>query len=106
MLDTNRQVSEILEKTKEIYLEFCKWKAEVLQILSRVEYSKVNDWLADSQLYKLKSAAKNQREVTLGMTIKIVNRDKLSHELLWTTKQKTKTRNTFEEKHFNLYKAV
>ena len=24
MLDTNRQVSEILEKTKEIYLEFCK----------------------------------------------------------------------------------
>ena len=106
MLDTNRQVSEILEKTKEIYLEFCKWKAEVLQILSRVEYSKVNDWLADSQLCKLKSAAKNQREVTLGMTIKIVNRDKLSHELLWTTKQKTKTRNTFEEKHFNLYKAV
>ena len=71
-----------------------------------VENIKVNVWLADSKLYKLKSAAKNQREVTLRMTIKIVNRDKLSHELLLTTKQKTKTRNTFEEKHFNLYKAV
>lgn len=24
MLDTNRQVKEILEKTKEVYLDFCK----------------------------------------------------------------------------------
>ena len=40
------------------------------------------------------------------MTIKIVNRDKLSLELLLTTKQKTKARNTFQKKNFNWYKAV
>ena len=65
-----------------------------------VEYSKVNVWLADSQLYKLKSAAKNQREVTLRMTIKIVNRDKLSHELLLTTKQKNKIKKYIWRKTF------
>ena len=32
------------------------------------------------------------------MTIKIANRDKLSLELLLTTKQKTKARNTFQKK--------
>ena len=40
------------------------------------------------------------------MTIKIANRDKLSLELLLTTKQKTKARNTFQKKNFNWYKAV
>ena len=61
-----------------------------------VEYSKVNVKLLDSQLNKLKSAAKNQTEVTLRMNIKMFDRKKLPCELLQTKRQKTKSRNAFE----------
>ena len=61
-----------------------------------VEYSKVNVKLLDSQLNKLKSAAKNQTEVTLRMNIKMFDRKKLPYELLQTKRQKTKSRNAFE----------
>ena len=37
-----------------------------------VEYNKVNVKLSDSQLHKLKSAVKNQTEVTLKMNIKFL----------------------------------
>ena len=61
-----------------------------------VEYSKVNVKLLDSQLNKLKSAAKNQTEVTLRMNIKMFDRKKLPYELLQTKRQKAKSRNAFE----------
>ena len=61
-----------------------------------VEYNKVNVELSDSQLNKLKSAAKNQIGVTLRMNIKMFKGDNLPHELLLTTRQKTKLRNAFE----------
>ena len=55
-----------------------------------VEYSKVNVKLSDSQLNKLKSAAKNQTGVTLIINIKMFNGNDLPHELLLTTtRQKT-----------------
>ena len=38
-----------------------------------VEYNKVNARLSNSQLNKLKSAVKNQTEVTLRMTMKMFN---------------------------------
>ena len=44
--------------------------------------------LSNSQLNKLKSAVKNQTEVTLRMTIKMFNWNNLPHELLLTTRQK------------------
>ena len=61
-----------------------------------VEYSKINVKLSNSQLSKLKTAAKNQTGVTLRMNIKVFNGNNLPDELLLTTRQKTKLRNAFE----------
>ena len=61
-----------------------------------VEYSKVNVKLSNSQLNKLKTAAKNQTVVTLRLNIKMFNGYNLPHELLLTTRQKFKLRNAFE----------
>ena len=60
-----------------------------------VEYSKVNVKLSDTQLKKLKAAVKNKTGVTLRMSLKMLNRNDLPHELLLTTRQKTKLRNPF-----------
>ena len=73
-----------------------------------VEYNKVNVKLSDSQLNKLKTAVKDQTGVTLQMNIKKVNGNNLPHELLLTTRQKTKFRNAFKNSisaHIKLSKA-
>ena len=51
-----------------------------------VEYSKVNVKLSDTQLKKLKTAAKNKTRTTLGMNLKRLNGNDLTHELLLTTR--------------------
>ena len=61
-----------------------------------VEYNKLNVKLSDSQLNKLETAVKNQTGTTLRMNIKMFNGNDLLHELLLTTRQKTKLRNAFE----------
>ena len=61
-----------------------------------VEYSKVNVKLSDSQLNKLKTTVKDQTGVTLQMNIKTFSGNNLPHELLLTTRQKTKFRNAFK----------
>ena len=53
-----------------------------------VQYKKVNVKLSDSQLNKLKSAAKNQTVVTLRMNIKTFSENNLPHEFLLTKRQK------------------
>ena len=60
-----------------------------------VEYSKVNVKLSDTQLKKLKNAVKNKTGTTLRINLKMFNGNNLPHELLLTTKQKTKLRNAF-----------
>ena len=60
-----------------------------------VEYNKVNVELSDTQLNKLKNAVKNKTETTLRINLKIFHGNNLSHELLLTTRQKTKVRNAF-----------
>ena len=60
-----------------------------------VEYSKVNIKLPDTQLKKLKTAVKNKTGTTLRMSLKMLNGNDLPHELLVTTRQKTKLRNAF-----------
>ena len=60
-----------------------------------VEYSKVNLKLTDAQLKKLKPAVKNRTGTTLRMSLKIFGENDLAHELLLTTRQKTKLRNAF-----------
>ena len=59
-----------------------------------VEYNTVNARLSNSQLNKLKSAVKNRQGTTLRMNTRMFNSDNLSHELLLTTRQTTKLRNT------------
>ena len=58
-----------------------------------VKYSKVNVKLSDTQLKKLKTAVKNKTGTTLRIIFKMFNGNDLPHELLWTTRQKTKPRN-------------
>ena len=60
-----------------------------------VEHNKVNVNLSDTQLKKLKSAVKNKTGATLRMSLKVFNGNDLPHELLLTTRQKTKLRNSF-----------
>ena len=60
-----------------------------------VEYSKVNIKISDVQLKKLKTAVKNKTGTTLRMSLKMFNGNDLPHELLLTTRQKTKLRNAF-----------
>ena len=60
-----------------------------------VEYSKVDAKLTNSQLKKLKTAVKKKTEVTLRMSFKMFDGNDLPHELLLTTRQKTKLRNAF-----------
>ena len=61
-----------------------------------VEYNRVNVKLSESQLNKLKTVVKNQTGVTLQMNIKMFNTNNLPHELLLTTRQKTRLRNAFK----------
>ena len=58
--------------------------------------SKVNVKLTDTQPKKLKAAVKNKTEITLRMSLKMLDRNNLPHEFLLTTRQKTKLRNAFE----------
>ena len=60
-----------------------------------VEYTKVNVKLSNTPIKKLKDAVKNNTGTTLRISSKMFNGSKLPHELLLTTRQKTKTRNAF-----------
>ena len=55
----------------------------------------VNVKLSDTQLKKLKTAVKNKNRIPLRISLKMLNGNDLPHELLLTTRQKTKLRNTF-----------
>ena len=60
-----------------------------------VKYSKVNVNLSNEQLKNLKTAAKYKIGTTLRISLKILDGNDLPHELLLTTRQKTKLRNAF-----------
>ena len=60
-----------------------------------VKYTKVNVKLSDSQIKKLKVAAKYNTGTTLRINLKMFNGNDLPHELLFTTRQKAKLRNAF-----------
>ena len=57
-----------------------------------VEYSKVNVELSDRQLKNLKTAVKNKAGTTLRMSLKMLDRNDLPHELSLTTRQKNKAK--------------
>ena len=60
-----------------------------------VEYSKVNVKLTDTQLKKIENRCQNKTGPTLRMTLKMLDGNDLPHELLLTTRQRIKLRNTF-----------
>ena len=60
-----------------------------------VECSKVSLKLTDTQLKKLKAAVKNKTGTTLRMNLKMLDGNDLPHELLLTTRKRTKLRNVF-----------
>ena len=60
-----------------------------------VEYTKVNVKLSDSQIKKLKDAVKDNTGTILKISLKMFNGNNLPHELLLTTRQKSKVRNAF-----------
>ena len=59
------------------------------------EYSKVNVKLTHTPLKKLKTTIKNKTGTILRMSLKTFDGNNLPHELLLTTRQKTKLRNIF-----------
>ena len=60
-----------------------------------VQYSKVNVKLSDTQLKKIKTAVEIKTGTTITMNLKMFNGKDLSRELLLTTRQKAKLRNSF-----------
>ena len=60
-----------------------------------VEYSKVNAKLSDRQLKQQKTVVKDKTGAALRMSLKMLDRNDLPHELLLTTRKKTKLRNAF-----------
>ena len=62
-----------------------------------VKYNKVNVKLSDTQLKKLKTVFKNKTGTTLRISLKMFNGNNLPHELLLTTRQKTKLRNALNK---------
>ena len=65
-----------------------------------VEYAKVNVKLSNSQIKKPKDAVKNNTGTTLRISLKMFNGNDLPHELLLTTRQKTKIRNASNNNTF------
>ena len=63
-----------------------------------VEYNKVNVKLSDTQLKKLKNSVKNKTGTTLRISLKMLNGDNLSHQLLLSTRQKAKVTNALNNK--------
>ena len=57
----------------------------------------VNVKLSDAQLKKLKTVVKKKTGTTLRMSLKMLNGNDLPHELLLTTRQKTKLKNAFND---------
>ena len=60
-----------------------------------IEYSKLNVKLTDTQVTKLKTAVKDKTRTTLRMSLKMFDGNDLPHELLLTTRQKSKLRSEF-----------
>ena len=61
-----------------------------------VEYKTVNPKLSNSQLNKLKSAAKNKQGTTLRMNARMFSSQDLPHKLFLTQRQITKLKNNIE----------
>ena len=57
----------------------------------------MNVKLTDTQVKKLKTAVKDKTGTNLRMNLKVIDGNDLPHELLLSTRQKTKLRNAFNK---------
>ena len=62
------------------------------------EYSKVNVKLSNKQLKELKNIVKNKTGTTLRNILKMFDANDLPQEFLFSTRQKTKLKNAFNNK--------
>ena len=83
----------ILEKIKENRLKFSQGSVTVLKKMANDQEARVK--LTNTQLNKLKPAAKNKTGTTLRLTKKNFQDEELPHELFLTTRQATKLKNVF-----------
>ena len=60
-----------------------------------VEFNKANVKLSDKQLIELKTAVKNKTGAILRMSLNMIDGNYLPHELLLTTRRRTKLRMAF-----------
>ena len=60
-----------------------------------IEHSKVNVKLTNTQLNNLKTDVKNSTGTTISMSLNMFDGNDLPHELLLTTRRKTKLINAF-----------
>ena len=79
-----RNCIRILQRNSKIVVRTYKW----------LNNNTVNAKLSDSQLNKIKNDVKNRQGTTLRMNARMFNGNNLPHELLLTTGQTTKLRNT------------
>ena len=90
-------VLTILEKMKETILKFSQGSITALKMLPNHEEARVK--LTNTQLNKLKSAAKKKRKKKTGATLRITKKnfqdEELPHELFLTIRNKPKMRNAF-----------
>ena len=93
--NSDAMIYYILKQSKETILQFSKGTTKVLWIIQMVEYSKDNVKLSDKQLKKLKPAVKNKTETALRMILRMFDGNDSPHQVLLTTRQKTKLRNAF-----------
>ena len=84
-----------MKSQKKQYYNFLKEQQTFCDYIKMVECSKVNVKLSDTQLKKLKTAAKDKTGTTLRMSLKMFAENDLPHQLLLTTRQKAKLRNAF-----------
>ena len=78
----------ILEKIKETRLKFSQGRVTVLWKMANYQEAKVK--LTNTQLNKLKSAAKNKTGTILRLNKKNFEDEELPHELFLTARQTTK----------------
>ena len=76
---------------------------KILQRSNKSSENNINGWikqkkiikLSDRQLKQLKISVKIKTGITLRMSFKMLDGNDLTHELLLTTRQKTKLKNAF-----------
>ena len=86
-------VLTVLENIKNTRLKFSQGSITVSWKMPN--YEEVGVKLTNTQLHKLKSAAKTKAGTTLRKTIKKLQDKELPHSLILTTRQRVKTRNAF-----------